>query len=109
MASLGLKAVISGKEVIARMDTYDRINKNLTLFALEASSPIPLGAAIMRGEKVVGEITSVTAPQHGQQQGLALIKLKEHEIQESTFNVKVEDTSWPAVPLRRSAAQQPHD
>jgi tRNA-modifying protein YgfZ len=103
------KGCYIGQEVIARMDTYDRITKNLTLFALEASSPIPLGAAMMRGDKVVGEITSVTAPQHGQQQGLALIKLKEHEIQESTFNVKVEDTSWPAVPLRRSAAQQPHD
>ena len=103
------KGCYIGQEVIARMDTYDRITKNLSLFTFEASAPVPVGTHVLSGEKVVGEVTSVSQPQHGPQQGLAMIKLKESELKAGTFHIRLEEESFPAVLLHRPAAQQPHD
>ncbi|MBL92842.1 MAG: hypothetical protein CMH56_13640 [Myxococcales bacterium] len=115
--ALGLHDAISwskgcyiGQEVIARMDTYDRVTKNLALLAANENTVLSPAMDIYLGEKVVGQITSSTnEPQAGQHFALALLKLKEPEFAGAELHVNSNGNDVATTIMTRAAAQTPHD
>lgn len=52
------KGCYIGQEVIARLDTYDKVQKHLTGIRLEGPNPAASGDSILMGDKEVGVVTS---------------------------------------------------
>lgn len=52
------KGCYIGQEVIARLDTYDKVKQRLVGLRVEDGPPPVRGAAVMAGDRQVGEVTS---------------------------------------------------
>ena len=81
------KGCYIGQEVIARLDTYQKVQKHLALLSFPANSqaavgtestaaiPIAVGAELTDGSRKVGQITSLAAqPENGELLALAYIR-----------------------------------
>lgn len=73
------KGCYLGQEVIARLDTYEKVQRQLVSFACEAKPfPIEQGSDVYLGDSIVGNVTSVCQyPQSEKQVIMGLIKRKE--------------------------------
>ncbi len=81
---VGLKDQISftkgcyiGQEVVARLDTYGKVQKTLVGLKFEPESPLPdQGAELFLANQAVGTVTSVFSEQiHGRSVGLGVVRL----------------------------------
>jgi folate-binding protein YgfZ len=52
------KGCYVGQEVIARLNTYDKVSRRLVRLRLEGATPPPAGSAISAGEETIGTLTS---------------------------------------------------
>ena len=70
------KGCYIGQEVIARLDTYDKVKQRLVGLRVEDGSPAPVGGTAVRaGDRQVGEITSaILSPRLGCAVALAYIR-----------------------------------
>lgn len=83
----GLKHLVSftkgcyiGQEVIARLDTYRKLQRIIALFALEwEGASVPPSGPLFHGDREAGRITSVThSPRHGGWIGLGYRRIRLH-------------------------------
>lgn len=90
------KGCYIGQEVIARLDSYQKVQRQLMGVALEADEASTLQAfdtsvPIYLGEQLIGQLTSACfSPERGQGIGLAVVR---KQFAESTESVQVR---WPA-------------
>ena len=71
------KGCYIGQEVIARLDTYRKVQKYLVKLAFESGSSVSPGATLKQDGQVVGKITSVaTIPTTNALIGLAYVRTK---------------------------------
>ena len=82
------KGCYIGQEVIARMDTYDRVTKNLALCLLKTDIAISEQDVIYSGDKKVGMVTSASRLMGGMQHLLVLLRLRENEIKDAGLHFK---------------------
>ena len=69
------KGCYIGQEVIARLDTYKKVQKYLVKLAFAEGADVSPGAILTQEGKAVGKVTSVTsAPSTGQGIGLAYVR-----------------------------------
>lgn len=66
------KGCYVGQEVIARLDTYKKVQSKLTRFELSKTCAVPAG--IVRGNSEVGMLTSVTGVDEGRVYGLGYLR-----------------------------------
>ena len=70
------KGCYIGQEVIARLDTYQRVQKRLVMLRFPPGAQAAPGAALMRDGKAVGSVTSVVhAPDRGELVGLGYVRV----------------------------------
>ena len=71
------KGCYIGQEVIARLDTYRKVQKYLVKLAFESGASVSPGATLKQAGQVVGKVTSVTAiPTTNDIIGLAYVRTK---------------------------------
>lgn len=71
------KGCYIGQEVIARLDTYRKVQKYLVALAFESGASVPLEASLKQNGQIVGKVTSVvTIPTTGEVVGLAYVRTK---------------------------------
>lgn len=83
----GLRGAVSftkgcyvGQEVVARLNTYDKVSRALVLLEFESGAPVPkAGAAIMKEGNAIGNVTSATLPP-GRKHPVALAYIKSREL-----------------------------
>ncbi len=81
------KGCYTGQEVIARLDTYDKVQKYLMVAELQASITEPLPVNVYFEEQPIGILTSYAFDPHGQKHwGLAYIK-KNYAIEDFKLQV----------------------
>ena len=70
------KGCYVGQEVVARLDTYDKVSRRLVGLRLPAGAPAPApGTTLARDGRPIGEITSAVAdPRDGAAIALAYVK-----------------------------------
>ena len=70
------KGCYVGQEVIARLDAYDKVQRNLRV--LKSSTPLTEGTKLMSGKKPAGIVTSASQIKtcSGEFLGLALVRMK---------------------------------
>ena len=70
------KGCYMGQEVIARLDTYDKLQRRLVgLLSATSSAPLPAGSSLRSGDRAVGEVTSaVDSPTLGRAIALAYVR-----------------------------------
>ena len=69
------KGCYIGQEVIARLDTYKKVQKYLVKLAFGEGASVSPGAILTQDGKAVGKVTSVTSePSTGQDIGLAYVR-----------------------------------
>ena len=115
--SVGLHDAISwskgcyiGQEVIARMDTYDRITRNLVLLECATTEDLVPGTEVLNGKTVLGSITSSTCDSDRRVTfSLANLKLKKSEFAEVDLCVRVQEQTLPVKLIERPAEQAEHD
>mgnify|MGYP001446469916 CR=1 FL=1 len=74
------KGCYVGQEVVARLNTYDKVSLSLIRLELEAGAPVPaLGSAIVHEGKRIGEVTSAVLPP-GRLAVVALAYIKSREL-----------------------------
>lgn len=66
------KGCYVGQEVIARLDTYKKVQNKLIIFELSKTCPVP--ARIVRGDREVGTLTSATGVDGGRACGLGYLR-----------------------------------
>jgi glycine cleavage system aminomethyltransferase T len=65
-----------GQEVIARLDTYQRVQKRLVMLRFPPQAQATPGAALKRDGQTVGSVTSVArAPDSGEVVGLGYVRV----------------------------------
>ncbi|WP_148861931.1 CAF17-like 4Fe-4S cluster assembly/insertion protein YgfZ [Marinobacter fonticola] len=68
------KGCYTGQEVIARMHYLGQLKKSLFRLSLQSDQPIEIGAAVIAGEKPVGEVLNAIRFDDGHQEMLAVVK-----------------------------------
>ena len=69
------KGCYIGQEVIARLDTYKKVQKHLVKLAIDSACPASAGDVLQLDGRTVGKITSVaTVPATGERIGLAYVR-----------------------------------
>jgi folate-binding protein YgfZ len=69
------KGCYIGQEVIARLDTYQKVQKRLVMLRFSAEAAVSEGASLERNDQAVGAVTSVTrVPTTGQLIGLGYVR-----------------------------------
>lgn len=105
----GLRGAISftkgcyvGQEVVARLNTYDKVSRTLIRLELEAGAPVPaLGSAVVFGGKPIGEVTSAALPP-GRPAPVALAYVKSRELPADAVSLTIDDRGHArsATPIR---------
>lgn len=105
----GLKGAISftkgcyvGQEVVARLNTYDKVSRSLIRLSLEAGVPVPaLGAAVVHGGKRIGAVTSAVLPP-GSPAAVVLAYVKSRELPAQATPLGIDDGGQlrRATPIR---------
>jgi tRNA-modifying protein YgfZ len=82
------KGCYVGQEVVARLNTYDKVARTIVRLSLPSGSPSPApGDKVFAGDREIGQITSaVVPPGHDAVAALAYVKLKDlpsggHEVE----------------------------
>lgn len=106
----GLKGAVSftkgcyvGQEVVARLNTYDKVSRSLIRLDLEAGAPVPaLGSAVVHDGKRIGEVTSAVRPP-GSPAAVALAYVKSRELPAHATSLSIDDGGEVrrATPVRR--------
>jgi folate-binding protein YgfZ len=97
------KGCYVGQEVVARLNTYDKVSRILVRLELPPGAPVPApGAAVLRDGRSVGAVTSAIRPA-GRRSPVALAYVKSREITADVTALAVDDagTAWSAT-IRRS-------
>ena len=64
-----------GQEVVARLNTYDKVQKHLVALEWDPEAPLGTGAALMADDKQVGTVTSIaSATWTGKRSALAYVR-----------------------------------
>ncbi len=103
------KGCYIGQEVIARMDTYDRITKNLALCTLKTDTAVEKQTPLYTSSKKIGYVTSASRVANGTQHLLILLRLRENEIEDAGLHIKNDQDEQGVQIVKRLAAQEPHD
>lgn len=75
------KGCYVGQEVVARLQTYDKVSRAIVGLELAAGSPLPqVGTALLHDGRTVGVLTSIAIPP-GTERAVALGYLKRKELQ----------------------------
>lgn len=84
------KGCYVGQEVVARLNTYDKVSRVLLRLVLEPGAPVPqAGSPVVLGGVAIGAVTSAVHPP-GRAAPLALAYLKSREVPPSVTHVSVE-------------------
>ncbi len=91
------KGCYTGQEVIARLDTYDKVQKYLMVVELQAAVTEALPVDVYLDEQTIGTLTSYAFDPHGQKHwGLAYIK-KNYAIEDFQLQVHCGTFNVPAT------------
>ena len=91
------KGCYIGQEVIARLDTYKKVQKYLVKLAFESGASVSPGAGLTQDGQVVGKVTSVaTIPTTGEVIGLAYVRTK-HAVVAARLELELPATGWAQV------------
>ena len=91
------KGCYIGQEVIARLDTYQKVQKYLVRLAFEPGATVSPGTALMQEGKAVGKVTSVaTVPTTGDIIGLAYVRTKQ-AIAGARLELEPPATGWAMI------------
>lgn len=72
------KGCYVGQEVVARLNTYDRVSRRIVRLRFEAADEIPAsGSELRTDDRVVGRLTSAVRTEDGGAIGLAYLKVRE--------------------------------
>lgn len=96
------KGCYVGQEVVARLNTYDKVSRSLIRLRLTPGDPVPrAGASVVLGDRTIGEVTSATLPP-GHDAAVALAFVKTREVPADAASLAIEDrgTTRPAALLR---------
>jgi folate-binding protein YgfZ len=86
------KGCYVGQEVVARLNTYDKVSRSVVRLDLPPGAPVPaIGAAVKHADRIVGEVTSAIHPE-GRPHAVALAYVKLREIPAGASSVVIEDT-----------------
>lgn len=96
------KGCYVGQEVVARLNTYDKVARSLIRLELEAGAPVPaLGAAVVHDGKRIGQVTSaVLPPGRPAAVVLAYVKSRALPIDASSFAIDDGGSVRRATPVR---------
>jgi folate-binding protein YgfZ len=94
----GLRGAVSftkgcyvGQEVVARLNTYDKVSRSLVRLELKPGAPVPTqGAAVVLAGKVIGEITSASRPP-GRPAAVALAYVKSRDLTSEAEGLAIDD------------------
>ena len=90
------KGCYVGQEVIARLNTYQKVSKYLVRIAI-AGGPPPAGAAVRRGGEAIGQVTSAEAlPSGGGSIALGYVR-DEEAVQGAVVTIDAPGESLPAT------------
>ncbi len=97
------KGCYVGQEVVARLNTYDKVSKILVRLELEPGAPVPApGATVLHDGRSIGVVTSATRPP-GRRSPVALAYVKSREIPVDVAALAVDDGGTPRrATIRRS-------
>ena len=85
------KGCYVGQEVVARLNTYDKVARALIRLKLEGGVPAPEpGAAVIHGGKTIGGVTSAVIPP-GHPDAVALAYVKSRELSADTTTLSIDD------------------
>jgi len=85
------KGCYVGQEVVARLNTYDKVSRAVVRLDLLPGAPVPaIGAPVKHADRVVGEVTSAIQPE-GRPQAVALAYVKLRDIPAGSSSVTVDD------------------
>jgi folate-binding protein YgfZ len=97
------KGCYVGQEVVARLNTYDKVARAIVRLELEAGAAVPSpGATVLHDDRPVGSVTSAVLPR-GARSPIALAYVKSRELPASARDVVVDD----AGRLARAAILRP--
>ena len=68
------KGCYIGQEVIARLDSYDRVQKYLAVLTFSAGSDVTVGASLAHEGRTSGEVTSLYTTPGGEIRGLGFVR-----------------------------------
>lgn len=89
------KGCYVGQEVVARLNTYDKVSRALVRLTLPAGAPVPApGSAVRAGGKEIGVVTSATHPP-GRPGPVALAYVKAREAEGGPLEVLVQGAPVP--------------
>lgn len=81
------KGCYLGQETVARLDALGHVNRRLVILGIESIAPVPCPAPILRGDQLVGTLTSsARAPDRNVTLGLAIIHTRALEAASLTIN-----------------------
>lgn len=85
------KGCYVGQEVVARLNTYDKVSRILIRLELAPGAPVPpLGAAVLHNGRPVGAVTSAIRPP-GRRSPVALAYVKAREIPAGVTELAIDD------------------
>ena len=91
------KGCYIGQEVIARLDTYRKVQKYLVKLAFETGASVSPGATLKQEGQVVGKVTSVaTIPTTNDLIGLAYVRTKA-AVQGARLELEPPATGWAEI------------
>ena len=96
------KGCYVGQEVVARLNTYDKVSRALVRLRLEPGAPVPAPGAAIRGESgTIGAVTSAIRPP-GRPAPVALGYVKARELSADVTRLTIDDgeTPLPATLVR---------
>ena len=91
------KGCYIGQEVIARLDTYRKVQKYLVKLAFDTGTTVSPGTALMQDGRVVGRVTSVaTIPTTNDIIGLAYVRTK-NAVAGARLELEPPETGWAEI------------
>ena len=91
------KGCYIGQEVIARLDTYQKVQKHLVSFSFSPDARIEAGVKLAREGREVGQVTSVVkVPTTGELIGLGYVRKEAAEVG-TQISLSEEEGSWAKV------------
>lgn len=91
------KGCYIGQEVIARLDTYQKVQKYLVRLSFSLGASVAPGAVLQNAGKAVGKVTSIAVlPSTGETIGLGYVRAK-HGIAGTRLQLESEESGWAEV------------
>ena len=91
------KGCYIGQEVIARLDTYKKVQKYLVKLVFNPGSTVAAGTLLQHDGQTVGKVTSVaTLPSTGESIGLGYVRTQ-HGVVGTKLQLESEESGWAEV------------